>query len=150
MKKRLLFTIALIATTSTFAAETTHCSADENVMFSCSVGKKTASVCASKDAAKDKGYVQYRFGAIGKPEMTFPAKKEPANKNFSLDADICGGTANASAIKFVKGEYIYGVADKACTGGSIEVFKSGKPSASIECTDAVISNVSASSVGISK
>ena len=149
----MLFTYALIATSSAFAADVTHCASDEKVVFSCSVGKKVASVCASKDAAKDKGYVQYRFGVIGKPEMTFPAKKEPANKNFSLDTDLCGGTPNASGIKFIKGEYIYGIADKTCSGselGSIELFKTGKPIASLNCTDDVISNVSAGAVGISK
>ena len=153
MKKTLLIIFALLGISSAFAADITHCSSDENIVFSCSVGKKTASVCASKDAVKDKGYVQYRFGVIGKPEMTFPVKKEPANKNFSLDTDLCVGTPNASGIKFIKGEYIYGIADKTCSGselGSIEVFKTGKPIASLYCIDDVISNVSASAVGISK
>lgn len=153
MKKRLLFTFALIASSSAFAAEATHCAADEKIVFSCSMGKKVASVCASKDAAKDKGYVQYRFGAIGKPEMTYPEKKEPANKNFSLDPSLCVDSPNAAGIKFVKGEYIYGINDKNCSGsesGSVEVFKTGKPFAELDCKDAVISNVNPSAVGISK
>jgi len=46
-----------------------HCQADEQIIFSCSFGKKMVSVCASNDFSVNKGYLQYRFGLKGAPEL---------------------------------------------------------------------------------
>lgn len=59
------------------------CSADEQTIWSCTTAKnKIASVCASKNLAEDKGYVQYRFGLLGKIELEFPQKREESQKAF--------------------------------------------------------------------
>jgi hypothetical protein len=59
------------------------CGADEQTIWSCATVKnKIASVCASKDLAADKGYVQYRFGLLKKIELEFPQKREGSQKAF--------------------------------------------------------------------
>ena len=52
------------ATGSTLAAaaKPTLCKANELVVFSCQTDANTASICASKDVSKNRGYMQYRYG----------------------------------------------------------------------------------------
>ncbi len=59
------------------AESATHCTDSELTVFSCELkNKKTVSVCASNDVSSDSGYLQYRFGKIGKVELSIPAKKK--------------------------------------------------------------------------
>lgn len=134
LKKILFSTLLLTIYTKTFAAEPSHCSADEQIIYSCSVGKKTASVCASKDAAKDKGYVQYKFGPIGKPEITFPDKKEPGNKNFSFVMELFAYQAGPRII-FTNGKFTYSLLSYSGRGdgGTVSVERSGKTIAEMQC-----------------
>jgi hypothetical protein len=62
----------------------TLCSRDERVIFSCPVKKpaKIVSVCASKDLASDRGYLQYRFGLPGKVELEFPKDRKGTQQKF--------------------------------------------------------------------
>ena len=50
-------------------AQTSFCTPMEEVIFACQTGSKLVSVCASKGATANKGYVQYRFG---KPDSRDP------------------------------------------------------------------------------
>ena len=60
------------------------CEKDEKVIFSCSIRKpaKLVSLCASPDFAKDRGYLQYRFGLPGKIELEFPKTRESTQASF--------------------------------------------------------------------
>lgn len=59
------------------------CEANEQTIWSCSTVKnKLASVCASKDLTADSGYVQYRFGILGKIELEFPKDRDGSQKAF--------------------------------------------------------------------
>ena len=59
------------------------CRASEKTIWTCTTTKnKIASVCASKDLAEDKGYVQYRFGAPGKIELEYPKMREGSAQKF--------------------------------------------------------------------
>ncbi len=59
------------------------CQASEQTIWSCLTTKnKIASVCASKDLAEDKGYLQYRFGVLGKVELEFPKSRKDSQKAF--------------------------------------------------------------------
>jgi hypothetical protein len=59
------------------------CQANEQTIWSCATTKnKTASVCASKDLAEDKGYLQYRFGSLEKIELEFPKERKDSQKSF--------------------------------------------------------------------
>lgn len=132
--------IILLISLKTQAADLGHCALDEMVIFSCSLGKRSVSVCASKDAGKDRGYVQYRFGQPGKLELVYPEHKEPANKFFSFrNAIVAGGYSNS--VTFSKGSFNYTVTSLFSGGesGFVEVSKSGKAIATLSCKSAPIS-----------
>lgn len=59
------------------------CQGNEQTIWSCTTVKnKLASVCASKDLAEDKGFVQYRFGSPGKIELAFPKERRGSPAAF--------------------------------------------------------------------
>jgi hypothetical protein len=60
------------------------CTADEHIIFSCTVKRsaKLVSLCSSKDLAKDHGYLQYRFGLPGKIELEFPKDRTHTQEQF--------------------------------------------------------------------
>ena len=62
----------------------TLCAKDERVIFSCPVKRpaKIVSVCASKDLAADRGYLQYRFGLPGKIELEYPKDRTGTQQKF--------------------------------------------------------------------
>ncbi len=64
------------------------CAKDEHIVFTCPV-KRTAkhpaviaSLCASADLDKERGYLQYRFGLPGKVELEFPKDRHGTQKQF--------------------------------------------------------------------
>jgi len=88
MKKYIFALAAIAAASNVVYAETvaTHCTSNELTLFSCTLKKhKTVSVCASKDLSPNSGYMQYRFGKIGKIENTIP-KSSKGLPNFTLQA----------------------------------------------------------------
>jgi hypothetical protein len=68
----------LLALPSDAAAGPSHCAVGEQILFSCSTGQKTVSVCGSGDLSTPSGIVQYRFGKLGAPELLYP----PANADW--------------------------------------------------------------------
>lgn len=70
--------------TKTTAAQTKSlCRAAEQTIWSCATTKnKIASVCASKDLTAEAGYLQYRFGVLGKIELEFPKDRAGSQKAF--------------------------------------------------------------------
>lgn len=59
------------------------CQSSEKTIWTCTTEKnKIASVCASKDLAEDKGYVQYRFGSLGKIELEYPKSRTGSAQKF--------------------------------------------------------------------
>ena len=68
----------------TAAKSKSLCQAGEQTIWSCAATTKNklASVCASKDLAEDKGYVQYRFGSPGNVELEFPKDRKDSPQKF--------------------------------------------------------------------
>ena len=97
--------IALVLTLSSpalAASVYTHCKVNEMVVYSCSTGSHILSLCASPDISKNQGYLQYRYGLRGKPELQHPAGLfKPGNLMFSGG----GGTY----LQFNKGGFTYTV-----------------------------------------
>ncbi len=82
----------------------THCTSQESTLFNCTTGKKTVSVCASKNLSRSSGYLQYRFGAKGKPEIEIPEAREypgPTVKSGTL------ASSGGAYLRFYKAEYTY-------------------------------------------
>jgi hypothetical protein len=63
---------------------TSLCTRDEQILFSCKVSdaSKLISLCGSRQLTKTKGYIQYRFGKAGAPELQFPQKLENTQTAF--------------------------------------------------------------------
>jgi hypothetical protein len=59
------------------------CANDEDALFSCPIGSKVLSVCASRDLSASSGYVQYRFGNKDRPELIFPQARVHPAKYFA-------------------------------------------------------------------
>jgi hypothetical protein len=91
------------------ARQTSFCAPLENVIFSCRTGAKMVSVCASKDAAPGKGYLQYRFG---KPDSADPlelilpeSQLPPSRVATGTSVPFSGG--GGAWLTFTKGQVAY-------------------------------------------
>lgn|GEM_PF-2202960 len=90
------------------AATSTHCMPEEQVIFSCSVGKKVVSMCVSDSLGPASGTAQYRFGALGKIELKIPA--QPQHPTTFSRLGVMRGPAWADThIRVANGEYAYTV-----------------------------------------
>ncbi|NTX26553.1 hypothetical protein HT746_05275 [Burkholderia pyrrocinia] len=88
------------------AVEITLCQSHEEIYFSCSLGGKIISLCASGNVSPNNGYVQYRYGVLDHIEIQFPNKPYPPNARFEI-SDISAGNLNYVHIKFKSGKYDY-------------------------------------------
>ncbi|QKH35088.1 hypothetical protein FOC84_09100 [Achromobacter pestifer] len=90
------------------ATTSTHCLPAEQVIFSCSVGKKVVSICASDALGPASGTAQYRFGALGKIELKIPAQPQHPT-TFSRLGVMRGPAWVDTHIRVANGEYAYTV-----------------------------------------
>jgi hypothetical protein len=114
-----------------------HCSAQEKVIFSCSMAKgKVVSLCSSPGLNASSGYLQYRFGAIGsQPELVYPETQEHPKDHFKSGTLMYSGGGGAY-LEFNHGEYKYVVftgIGKGWEREGVVVSKSGKQVALLEC-----------------
>jgi len=102
-----LAVLAAFASSAAAAPAPTLCAANERVLFSCSTGAHTASICASKDLSKDAA-VQYRFGKPGSLELVYPeAGVKPADAFVLGTLAFSGG--GGAWLRFHKGPFRYTV-----------------------------------------
>ncbi len=88
------------------------CQANEQTIWSCAVAtkNKVASVCASKDLAEDKGYVQYRFGTAVKIELEFPKDRPNSQKSFKYSR-YTRPLVTMLTLSFENGGFVYEIHD---------------------------------------
>jgi hypothetical protein len=110
--------------------EETMCYPHEEIYFSCPIGRNIVSVCASGNISPKNGYVQYRFGHPGKPDLQFPKGPYPPENRFSI-SDFSGGSVNSTHLKFKVGGYLYVVYQSATNG--VYVKKNGKTVVNLSC-----------------
>lgn len=73
-----------LSTAAESAPVASLCAPDEKTIWSCAtVGRKTVSVCGSRELNKDRGYLQYRFGRPGHVELEYPRQREHTQTAFS-------------------------------------------------------------------
>lgn len=108
----------------------THCDINENVAWSCKVGGKVISVCASEPVSGDSGYIQYRIGKPPRTELVYPAKMLPPRGRFAYRLTPQGDVS----LSFSNGGFDYEVYDilRSEEDGVI-VSKGGKEVAHIRC-----------------
>lgn len=137
--------IGLIVT-SAGAAETL-CEQQEQVIFSCSLGKKTVSVCASADLSASSGYLQYRFGRKTAIELAFPVlpPSAPAARFVQARSLMFSG-GGGGYLRFIREPYHYIVYTAIGKGwgpkDGVAVEKSGRLIIYHECRDIPVSKFS--------
>jgi len=90
----------------------TLCEKGERVIFSCPVKRpaKIVSLCASKDLAADRGYLQYRFGLPGKIELEFPKDRTGTQQKFQF-THYFRAQFDLTEISFTNDGYEYEITD---------------------------------------
>ena len=78
----------------------THCKAGERVAYSCTLGRKVVSVCTTAGRQ-----VAYRYGPLGKPEMTVTSTGQDG-KAYRNEVMLSGG-GNQQHLRFSNGGYEY-------------------------------------------
>ena len=123
------------------------CNVQEQVIFSCSIDKKTVSVCASNDFSANSGYLQYRFGQKGALELAFPDLTESAPTSQSIQARtlmFAGG--GGGYLRFINGLHHYIVYTAIGKGWGVKdgvaVEKNNQLIANLECQDIPVSMLS--------
>jgi hypothetical protein len=101
-----IFTIVIYWFSQRVAAVETHCATDELIVFNCSTGKKIVSVCASKTMSATSGYLQYRFGRKGSPELIYPEVKIPPKVDIQANTLTFAGGGGAY-IRFKRDRHSY-------------------------------------------
>lgn len=134
------------------ATSASFCTPAETVVFSCRVGAKLVSVCASSEVAVGKGSVQYRFGnpdAAGPLELTVPDPAAPPSMAATADTLSFSGGGGAW-MRFRRGDYAYvvytGIGKWGPRGRTEErqgvaVERAGKLVSNLACTSAPVSEL---------
>jgi hypothetical protein len=102
--------LALI-TANVFAAES-HCTNQEQTIFSCGLAKssKVISLCSSTKLAKGQGALAYRFGPLGKVELEFPSSSTNSLQQFR-HSHYSRFQTDRTEVSFSIGKYDYSVFD---------------------------------------
>jgi hypothetical protein len=88
------------------AKSTSLCAPGETVVFSCALGKKIASLCASKDLSAAKGYLYYAYGKPGALELSAPEKSIAARQNLARGSIAYSG-GGADYVRILNGGFAY-------------------------------------------
>jgi hypothetical protein len=109
----LMFVIICCAGAGASTIQTpSHCSASEEVVFSCRIkgSAKILSLCGSKQLSKDMGYLQYRFGPPNAVELAFPKEKKNSLSQF-LYLHYFRSQVDRTSVSFKNGGYMYSIYD---------------------------------------
>jgi len=102
----------LSLTTAVALQANSLCAKDERIIFSCPIKRpaKIVSVCAAKDLASDRGYIQYRFGLPDKVELEFPKERAGSQQKFQY-SHYFRAKVDLTEISFTVNGYEYQVTD---------------------------------------
>jgi len=114
------------------------CTASESPVFSCAIGHKAVSVCASADLSATSGYLIYRFGgSLTNPEMSYPSGSRRPQESFAFFHDETSAHASLEQLSFSVGGYSYTVIEETAafdpTSNGVLVKAEGKKSAFLKC-----------------
>ncbi len=114
-----------------------HCDVGETTVFSCSIGRKVASLCASDDIGPSSGRLRYAFGAMGKPELVYPRADTDPRKAFSY-----GLLAKGDYVRFQSGSISYVIFSHTRPDigddEGVVVFRPGRRPVTLGCKDGAL------------
>jgi hypothetical protein len=137
---RCLAALAAALSCGTALADTrpSLCQPSETAIFSCAIGGKTASLCASPDIGPGQGSLSYRFGRKGAIELTHPDKPAPPDQSFSTAVVGDAGFAG-DIVRFSRGDTRYTLYSIIVKGrgerDGILVSRNGRQIADLKCRD---------------
>lgn len=112
------------------------CKTSETAVFSCAIGGKIASLCASGDIGPGQGSLTYRFGRKGAIELTHPDKPVPPDQAFSTAVVGDAGFAG-DIVRFGRGDTRYTLYSIIVKGqderDGVLVTRSGRQLADLKC-----------------
>ena len=87
LRGKLIFLLITIMATN-FARAADLCNSGEVTVFSCQLkeNKKFVSLCSSKELSAKTGYLQYRYGYLGKVELKYPSDAAGSQAAFGYDS----------------------------------------------------------------
>ena len=135
---RLQTLLLLAPAAQTFAQSASNCEPDEQVVFSCSVGQKVASVCLTPASA-----LQYRFGSLARTsELAFPSFPESSNRDFAFLAQSRSAKGSITNLQFVRFGVTYTIFRFAHSfEGSyagLQISSPGKPPKRLACKESSV------------
>jgi hypothetical protein len=125
--------------------QSSFCTPSETVVFSCRTGARMVSVCASKDAAPNKGTLQYRFGKLDQsepPDLIPEGPVVPVKAAIGANVPFSGG--GGSWLRFAHGQSTYtiysgignwGPKGEKMTKEGLQVERAGKVVVTLKCLD---------------
>lgn len=144
-----LFVLSTAAISGPLAASPSLCKPDERVVFSCSTGAHIVSLCASVNASKTDGYLQYRFGRDDTVDLAYPdLSAKPGDAFISGRLTFSGG--GGAWLRFGKGPFAYtiftaigrwGSSGGAAAVSGVAVEKDGNEFANFPCRTAPKSEI---------
>jgi hypothetical protein len=123
------------------SAGATWCSPRETVVFSCSVGHKVASLCASTSEQGQVSALRYQYGVLTrKSELAFPNRGQNWLDVFTAHFESWA-KGSYSVVYFARGEFTYAIysrhaafeIDERSNGSGIRVKKAGVEIADLWC-----------------
>lgn len=87
-------------------AVASHCEPTEQVIFSCRIGSKIASLCATRRLTPAEGHLQYRYGPPRSVEIAAPGRT-PSDRARIQVVRSPPSTANAIAVSVESGGFVY-------------------------------------------
>lgn len=114
------------------------CQPNETAVFSCAIGGKIASLCASPDISPSQGSLSYRFGRKDAIELTHPDRPLPPDQAFSTAVVGDAGFAG-DIVRFSRGETRYTLYSIIVRGqgerDGIRIARGGHRIADLRCKD---------------
>lgn len=118
------------------------CSSNELAVFSCRIGHKIVSLCATADLSETAGTLLYRFGSKSRIEIVFPETSDHPKNHFKMGL-MDYSDSSGDFIRFERGDYLYTLYSWAkmpdpYTRDGVEVRKNSKLIADLRCNTSAL------------
>lgn len=119
------------------------CLRQEKAVFSCAIGSRIVSLCASIDIGPGSGTLVYRFGRKGALELVHPEPPRPPDSAFSA-AVIGDAGSSGDIVRFSRGDVTYTLYSVMVKGqderNGVLVTQAGRRLADLKCRDFPLGN----------